>query len=237
MPPFAIIPVLDLKGGEVVRARAGERASYRPIETPLAASSAPEEVLRGFRRLAPFRTFYVADLDAITGSGGNERTLAALRRSAPDAEFWVDGGFVDPGQAASAADRGLVPVLGSESFAGAAALRAVIELLGPAGVVLSLDWRGGRFLGAAELWEATPSWPDRLILMTLDRVGVDGGPDLAALERLVARANGRQIFAAGGVRGAADLAALRDIGVAGALVASSLHDGRLGRAEIGALLG
>ena len=32
-----IIPVLDLKGGVVVRARMGERHLYAPIVTPLAA--------------------------------------------------------------------------------------------------------------------------------------------------------------------------------------------------------
>ena len=30
-----IIPVVDLKGGVVVRARMGQREEYRPIETPL----------------------------------------------------------------------------------------------------------------------------------------------------------------------------------------------------------
>jgi uncharacterized protein related to proFAR isomerase len=37
------------------------------------------------------------------------------------------------------------------------------------------------------------------------------------------------------VRDVADLAALRDLGCAGALVATALHDGRLGRDELARL--
>ena len=42
MPELAIevIPVIDLKGGAVVRARHGSRHSYVPIVTPLARTSA-----------------------------------------------------------------------------------------------------------------------------------------------------------------------------------------------------
>jgi phosphoribosylformimino-5-aminoimidazole carboxamide ribotide isomerase len=38
-----------------------------------------------------------------------------------------------------------------------------------------------------------------------------------------------RIFAAGGVRGPADLDALAAVGVVGALVATAIHDGRLGQ--------
>jgi phosphoribosylformimino-5-aminoimidazole carboxamide ribotide isomerase len=93
--------------------------------------------------------------------------------------------------------------------------------------VLSLDYRAGRFMGAAEIERRVALWPDRLILMTLDRVGMDKGPDLAALEALIRRAEGRAVFAAGGVRDESDLQALERIGAAGVLVASALHDGRL----------
>jgi phosphoribosylformimino-5-aminoimidazole carboxamide ribotide isomerase len=62
-----IIPVVDLKGGVVVRARMGRREEYRPIETPLAPTSDPVDVARGLLSVHPFATLYVADLDAIAG--------------------------------------------------------------------------------------------------------------------------------------------------------------------------
>jgi len=64
-PGFAVIPVLDLRGGRVVRARRGERSSYAPIETPLAKGSAPDAVARGLVEAWPAAILYVADLDAI----------------------------------------------------------------------------------------------------------------------------------------------------------------------------
>jgi phosphoribosylformimino-5-aminoimidazole carboxamide ribotide isomerase len=42
----------------------------------------------------------------------------------------------------------------------------------------------------------------------------------------------QQLHAAGGVRGRQDLLRLAEMGIKGALVASALHDGRLGASEI-----
>lgn len=237
MGSFAIIPVLDLKHGAVVHARAGDRANYRPIATPLAEGSAPGVVLAGLLRLAPFRTVYVADLDAIAGAGGHSAIVRDLAAAAPNLRIWLDGGFATAAAAAKAASGGVIPVLGSESLRDSGELAATLELLGPAGFVLSLDYRGGRFLGPAEAAERRDLWPEQVILMTLDRVGMDDGPDLVALEALVGAAKNRAIFAAGGVRDASDLLALRAIGVAGALVASALHDGRLSATTLAEFLG
>jgi phosphoribosylformimino-5-aminoimidazole carboxamide ribotide isomerase len=64
--------------------------------------------------------------------------------------------------------------------------------------------------------------------MTLDRVGADAGPDLDTLAAIQARAPRARLFGAGGIRGEADLQAARAAGAAGWLVASALHDGKLG---------
>jgi phosphoribosylformimino-5-aminoimidazole carboxamide ribotide isomerase len=227
MGSLAIIPVLDLKQGEVVRARAGQRAAYRPIITPLATGSAPPAVLEGLLRLAAFTDLYCADLDAIAGEGSHRAAIEALAEKRPALRIWVDGGFRTAAEAQRAAAAQTLPVLGSETLAGAGELDAACALLGPDGFVLSLDYRGGGFMGAAEIEHAVALWPDRVVLMTLDRVGMDRGPDLAGLEALIRRAGGRAIFAAGGVRDESDLHALERAGVAGVLVASALHDGRL----------
>jgi phosphoribosylformimino-5-aminoimidazole carboxamide ribotide isomerase len=128
-------------------------------------------------------------------------------------------------------------VLGSETLAGEAELERAAAALGPGGFVLSLDYRGSKFLGPPGVERETGLWPERLILMTLDRVGMDQGPDLAALEALVRRGGARAVYAAGGVRDEADLGALARLGIAGALVASALHDGRLSAATLDRLMG
>jgi len=227
---FSIIPVLDLKHGKVVRARAGDRANYRPIVTPLSPTSEAVDVLRGLRSLAPFSTVYVADLDAIAGEGGHGGVLQALAAAAPEVEFWLDGGFATAG-AARDLPAGATAVFGSESLASAEELVAANRLR-QGKLVLSLDYRGGGFMGPVEIERRREIWPSRVILMTLDRVGTGAGPDLDALAALVERAQGRAVFAAGGVRCEDDLARLQAIGVAGVLVATALHDGRLPAAAI-----
>lgn len=232
MAPFAIVPVLDLKGGQVVHARAGERARYQPIQSMLAAGSEPRAVLDGLLSLAPFRRVYIADLDAIEGQGDHRPLIADLARRYRDVAFWLDGGFVGAAEAAAALAAGAMPVLGSESLPNEAALSDAVTRLGKANCVLSLDYRGERFVGPAAIETSPELWPDQIIAMTLARVGSGAGPDIARLAALQRTAGARQLFAAGGVRDVADLARLAAMGVAGALVASALHDGRLTAAAL-----
>ncbi|HLH88484.1 MAG TPA: HisA/HisF-related TIM barrel protein [Xanthobacteraceae bacterium] len=228
-----IIPVLDLKGGAVVRARMGQRDSYAPIVTPLAATSDPLDVARGLLAVYPFATLYVADLDAIEGRGDNSAALRRIRFAYPGVSLWVDNGIAEAGAAARwlAADLGSL-VLGSETQADPALVRA---LAADDRAILSLDFRGDAFQGPQAILDAASAWPTRVIVMTLARVGSGAGPDVDRLAAVRAVAPGRRIYAAGGVRDGADLAALAAAGIAGALVATSLHDGRLRRADIDAL--
>jgi HisA/HisF family protein len=220
-----IIPVIDLKGGEVVRAFKGKRSSYRPIVTPLASSSAPERVVEGFLRLHPFSTVYIADLDAIEGRGDHAETILSLAAAFPGVTFWVDAGVSDAArlQRWLAAPR-IDPVVGSESLTSD---EFAENLTTDSRIVLSLDFRGETFLGPRDLLYSPQRWPQRVIAMTLARVGASGGPDIDLLTSLMRRAGGRVIYAAGGVRDAADLERLQRIGAGGALIASALHDGRL----------
>jgi len=220
-----VIPVIDLKGGVVVHARMGERERYRPIRTPLAAGSDPVEVVRGLMSIHPFATLYVADLDAITRAGDNRDSLRQMRAAFPRLTYWVDGGIADARHATEWLDEGLGEiVLASEAQADLALTRA---LAGDPRAILSLDFRGDSLQGPAALLQDAAHWPQRVIVMALSRVGSGAGPDIQRLCTIRDTAPGRQIFAAGGVRDGADLAALKDARIAGALVASSLHDGRL----------
>jgi phosphoribosylformimino-5-aminoimidazole carboxamide ribotide isomerase len=230
-----VIPVIDLKGGAVVRARLGRRETYAPIETPLAATSAPLDVVAGLLALYPFRTIYAADLDAIERRGDHGAVLRALGEAFPQVSFWVDAGVTDADAARSwlARSERDTLVLGSESLRDEATLAA---LRGEERVVLSLDFAGERFLGPPAILAAPQLWPARVIAMTLGRVGADVGPDFERLA-CVRRPGGAALYAAGGVRGPADLAALARSGVKGALVASALHDGRLTGANITAAAG
>jgi phosphoribosylformimino-5-aminoimidazole carboxamide ribotide isomerase len=225
-----VIPVIDLKGGAVVHARMGQRALYRPIETPLARGSNPVDVVGGLLSVYPFRTLYVADLDAIEEAGDNRAALQRVKQAFPQITLWVDSGIADLDSAADWLQQGFGHlVIGSETQRDAALAYRLAE---NAKVVLSLDFSGPHFLGPPALLAQSDAWPQRVIAMTLDRVGSHAGPDLVRLRAVRAAAKTRDVYAAGGVRDAADLRALAQAQIAGALVASSLHDGRITAADL-----
>ena len=221
-----------------MRAQRGERAAYAPIVSPLAGTSDPVDIARGYLAVYPFRRVYVADLDGIEGRGRDDASLERLRAAVPDVELWVDNGLADEESCRAwlARDLGRL-VLGSESQRDPGLAEGL-------GAVLSLDFRaeenaGARsrevFLGPPRLLEDADLWPAEVVVMTLARVGSGLGPDTERVAGIRARARRSRIFAAGGVRHAADVGALEAAGAAGALVASALHDGRIGRRELVAL--
>ncbi len=231
-----IIPVIDLKAGEVVRAQKGARHLYAPIETPLAPTSRPDDVVAGFLSLYDFRAIYIADLDAIEGHGSHAETIARLETKFPSVSFWVDAGVGDEKEArAFLAHQRSDLVLGSESLRDAETLAA---LRNESRILLSLDFRGDEFQGLACLHEDESLWPARLIVMTLARVGSGAGPDIDRLHDVIAKATRcHAIYAAGGLRDAEDLVLLHAAGVQGVLVASALHDGRLNAMTLAAASG
>ena len=230
-----VIPVIDVKGGLTVSARRGDRARYAPLESPLAESADPVVVAAGLRTLFPFRTLYVADLDGIEGRGVDVETQRRLAEFWPG-ELWIDDGSMGKRDPLTNKSEPLDPmikshVLGSESLK---SLNEYEEARAhtPIDAPLSLDFRGDDCIGPPELFADASLWPQRVIVMTLARVGSGEGPDVARIKSIIARAGKREIYAAGGVRNASDLAKLQDIGAAGALIATALHAGGITREDL-----
>ncbi|MDQ8697399.1 HisA/HisF-related TIM barrel protein [Hyphomicrobium sp. LHD-15] len=227
-----VIPVIDVRGGVTVAASRGDRANYRTLESPLAASADPVAVAKGLWSLFPFQRLYVADLEGIEGRGADFAMQERLCKGWPGSEVWIDDGLMQaPGAGEHLLRR---QVLGSESFSSLEDYARTRQLAGAA-APLSLDFRGDDFIGPAELLADAAFWPHRVIVMTLARVGSGEGPDLARLESIVAHAGAREVYAAGGVRNGDDLKALAGIGVAGALIATALHAGKITRRDIEAI--
>jgi phosphoribosylformimino-5-aminoimidazole carboxamide ribotide isomerase len=233
-----VIPVIDVQHGLAVHAARGERASYRPLKTPLAEGSDPVAVAVGLRSLFAFPLLYVADLDGIEGRGGNAELPDRLAGACPGLGLWIDDGASPQeaaGRLASASPATLV--LGSESVRTAQDV-AALRSLPRDRYVLSLDFRDDRFVGPEEVLAEADHWPDRAIVMTLARVGSGAGPDLERVADVVARAGrGRSVYASGGVRDRADIEALRQAGAAGVLVASALHSGKLTAGDLKTIAG
>ncbi len=226
-----LIPVIDLMAGQVVRAQRGQRAQYRPIVSTLCAGAEPTVVARALCEHCAARQLYVADLDALQGGAAQVSALCAILAALPDTEIWLDAGFADVAAAGALREQlgagaaRVVNVFASESLHSRQAFEACF--VPPTQDILSLDRRDGTRLDAAGCWALPALWPERVIVMTLERVGADAGPDLDTLRELQSRAPKTALIGAGGIRHTADLDRARAAGAAAWLVASALHDGRL----------
>ncbi len=238
-----ILPVLDLKGGLVVRGVAGRRHEYQPVRSCLTASAGPLEVAEAFRQHFGLTELYLADLDAIAGQPPAVALYAALRQRG--FRLWVDAGLRSEAEAGPLAGAGVdVLIAGLETLAGPEALTALCQRFGRERIVFSLDLHGGRpLVRGQETWgsdeprtvaeHALACGARRLLILDLARVGVNTG---TGTEELCAWLTGRypdvEVTAGGGVRGLDDLRQLQRCGVHAVLVASALHDGRLGRRDL-----
>ena len=100
-------------------------------------------------------------------------------------------------------------------------------------LILSLDFKGDTFIGPKPLLDCPERyWPQRVLAMNLERVGSAKGPDFELIVNLAQRVPGCRVYAAGGVRSLEDLEHISATGAAGALIASALHDGRIGPSEL-----
>ena len=88
-----VIPVLDLSRGLVVHAKKGDRKNYQPIISVISSSSKPKSVLSAFLKLYPFKIIYIADLDAIQGTGNQSLIINQLSLIFNQCEFWIDSGI------------------------------------------------------------------------------------------------------------------------------------------------
>ncbi len=215
--------------GRVVAAIRGDRANYRTLSSPLGDADDPPALAAALVGAVSSTTLYIADLDAITGHGAQGPLVATIAARLPDREIWVDAGAREVAQTLLPA-AACVPVFGTETLASIVELEGACRFHGRRWI-LSLDSQQGRQLGAFDARTRTDLWPDRVIVMTLERVGSNQGPALDELAALVRAHPEIRFFAAGGVRDAVDLDRLRDVGAAGALVATAIHRGTVFRSR------
>jgi phosphoribosylformimino-5-aminoimidazole carboxamide ribotide isomerase len=236
-----VLPVLDLKNGLVVRGVAGRRADYQPVVSRLSASARPLDVARAFHDHFGLGQLYLADLDAISGARPALGIYEALR--AAGFRLWVDAGIRGAPDAWPLRQVGVERIVaGLETLRGPTALTALCAEFGE-GLVFSLDLKKGQPLGDPTLWDAADAWGiaeravacgvQQVLVLDLACVGRSAGIGTEHLcGRLVRTYPGLTVLAGGGVRGLDELHRLQRLGVAGVLIASALHDGRLNREEL-----
>jgi len=237
-----IIPVLDLMNGQVVQAVRGERESYRPVQSVLVPEATPLSVARALQDETGCEQFYLADLDAIMGHGGQEEIVQELANGL-DAELWVDAGINDAVSARRVLKTGANRVIvGSETLSDWSALRSIRSSLPLERLLFSLDISKGRVQSRSSSLpgEDPLGWLDRLsqegwselILLTLSQVGTGAGPDWELIKTAHHRFPQLSLIAGGGVRTLQDLEQLAALNVSGVLLATSLHRGWITRKDL-----
>jgi len=217
--------VLDLFNGSAVHAVRGEREKYQPIaaKSRVVGTSDPLSILEVLRP----KEVYVADLDRITGSGEN---LDLICEIAGRAETMADVGISSFGELDLLLHT-CKPVLGTET----GALSLIERASSKRGIAVSVDLFGGEVLARDPSLKIPPldlicelnPFPIReIILLSLDRVGTSMGLDEVFL-RKAADLSDHPVLLGGGVKDESDLDRLEDLGLAGALVATAVHDGKI----------
>lgn len=231
-----VYPAIDLRGGRVVRLRQGDYAAEtRYADEPLAVACRYRE--------AGAQWIHVVDLDAARdGTMRHREIIAAIAR---DSGLIVQAG----GGVRSEADvEALLGIGVSRVVVGSLAVREPDRVAGWIGrfgaerICVALDSRAD----AEGRWQLpVAGWTEdsgleldvllqryaglaaiRHVLCTdIARDGMLSGPSVDLYRALAARWPALAVQASGGIRDAADVAAARDAGCAGAVVGKSLLDG------------
>jgi phosphoribosylformimino-5-aminoimidazole carboxamide ribotide isomerase len=237
-----LIPAIDLKAGHCVRLLHGDFAR----ETRYEAS--PASLLEKYRDMGA-DWLHVVDLDgAKDGSLGNRDAIVhlAAQRSV---KLQVGGGLRNTAVVSQMLDAGVARVvIGSAAVTQIDQVRSWLDHFGPERVALAFDVRldeggtphvathGWQRQSELSLWDALENFAGAQLKHVLcTDVGRDGaltGPNLGLYAEAVRRHPEIEWQASGGVRGAADLHALRRAGAAAAITGKALLEELIPRQEL-----
>jgi phosphoribosylformimino-5-aminoimidazole carboxamide ribotide isomerase len=221
---------IDLRGGRVVQL-VGGRPDAERVSLPDPAGVARYWVECGFAAL------HVVDLDAALGSGDNNAAIEAVLAAAGNVPVQVGGGVRTTERVESLFAAGAARVVvGTRAVQD----RDWLELLAyrwPGRMVVAADvrgddivisgWTAAAGVSADAFLAGLAELPLAANLVTdVAREGRMAGVDADRFTHLV-RQSAQPLLASGGVASAADLAALRNAGAAGAVLGMALYTGAL----------
>jgi phosphoribosylformimino-5-aminoimidazole carboxamide ribotide isomerase len=226
--PFTVFPAIDLRGGRCVRLKQGDFDRSKEYDAD------PVERARGWERLGA-AAIHVVDLDGAERGMPAQLDLVERMANAVDVPLQVGGGIRTVEDLRAARESGAWRVVMGTAAVGDRDLRlGAVEVAGRSlvvavdardGIVATHGWRRSSGVPVLDLAEELAVDGVSSVLYTdVARDGMDAG---AALEGTAAVAKVIPTIASGGVRGAADVAALSETpGVVGVVVGTTLYEGR-----------
>jgi phosphoribosylformimino-5-aminoimidazole carboxamide ribotide isomerase len=229
---------MDITQGEVVHAIAGEREKYKPVKSVLTRDPRPLSVAMAFQKLG-LEELYIADLDAIRRIGHNYSAIGRIVAET-GMKIMVDAGFRRADEVGEYVNEGAEKiVLATETLESFEEIPKVIDIY-KTPVVASIDVKFGQIIAGSnsmqlkleDLIRKFDDWgASEIILLSIDRVGTQRGPDLESL-KLALRSTSVPVLVGGGIINIEDIRLLRNLGAAGALVATSLHNAMITKHDI-----
>ncbi len=237
-----LMPSIDLRGGHCVRLRQGDFSA----ETAYAVK--PAALLRRYQTLGA-RWVHVVDLDgAKDGVRLNATLIEALARH-PSIRLQVGGGARSTYAIEALLDAGVGRVVvGSAAVERPSEVHGWLKAYGAERICLAFDVRidgagepsvhtqGWARDSVVSLWDALGAFPTGAMQHVLcTDIACDGtlrGPNLALYRSALARFPRLSWQASGGIRNAADLTALAQLGVAAAVSGRALLEKRITDEEL-----
>jgi phosphoribosylformimino-5-aminoimidazole carboxamide ribotide isomerase len=227
-----LIPAIDLMSGKIVRLSHGQKETAKEYEaqfgTPLQAAKRWKDEGAG--------KLHIIDLDAAFGIGDNRSVIAEIAKNI-SLPIQVGGGIRSYEAAEKLLKSGISQViLGSLAFSDPSVIEKIQKRFGYDSVIVALDNNEGRIM--VEGWQTktamtvdealnkyTTLGAQTFLITSIAQDGMLNGPDLQTLSSAVMHPNAK-IIAAGGIGTIGDLAALKDIGVEGAVIGKALYEGK-----------
>ena len=226
---FAIVPAVDVLDGRAVRLLQGD---YDRVEID---AGDPLELVRRVAASSPPLVHVVA-LGAARDGGAPLELARAVVEAASPVPVQLGGGVRSVADARALADAGIARVivgtaafglLPLEEFVSELGERLVVAIDVAEGIVRTAGWlESTRLTTRAALERCTNAGVTNVVCTAIDRDGARSGPDLELLREARACFTG-SILAAGGIRDAADVAAVRKTGVDGVVTGRAVLDGTL----------
>jgi phosphoribosylformimino-5-aminoimidazole carboxamide ribotide isomerase len=228
-----VIPAIDLRGGRCVRLFRGD------IEAETVYDDNPVEVARRFEADGA-RRLHLVDLDAARSDGSNRDLVKEICRNVAIPVQLGGGLRTLPAIEQALADGAARAILGTAAAPDPGFVSEAVEQFGD-GIVVAIDVKEGHVM--IHGWqEKGPRLEDamsslnvagvpRFLVTSIARDGTMEGPDLALYER-IATLTDRPVIASGGVRVAADVWALRDLGLEAVVVGKAMYSGTLRMEEV-----
>jgi len=222
-----IIPTLDLKNGEAVSGKSGLRNTYKPLKTVFHNSSNPVTITQALKDKG-YEQVYIADLDAINGSGSNLEIISEINNILP---VMLDSGLASFKDAKKTLKIVYKVIIATETLESLDDLNLIFSESLKQDLILSVDIKDKQILGKhikAEFNDIINKIqkikPLKIILLDISRVGTSKGFDYTLIDGFN---NIKSELILGGGITVQDIKELTVLGVNNFLVGTALHKGIL----------